>query len=67
MGVKVSPVIREPREVFLRDGVVCVFLGSVETVQDNSDEQVQEDKCDDEREAGGGSEGYTAGEKGGGW
>ena len=67
MGVKVGPVVRKPREVFLLNDVIGVFFGSVETVQDNSDEQVQEHKRDDECEAGGGSLGWTVGKERGGW
>lgn len=63
MGVKFSPVVGEPREVFLRDAVLAFFLGRVETIQDNSDEQVQEHERDKKREAGGGNEGYTAGKE----
>lgn len=59
VGVKVGPVIREPREVFLSDEVIGVFLGRVETIQDHSDEQVQEHKRDGERETGGGNEECT--------
>lgn len=40
MRVKVSPMIRKTREVFLRYKVFAFLLGRVEAIQDNSNEQV---------------------------
>lgn len=44
-------MVREPREVFLGDDVVLVSRCCVETVQDDSDEQIHEDVRNRQRKA----------------
>lgn len=50
-GVKLRPVVGEPREVFLGDDIVITRRRRVETVEDDSDEQVHEYVRDRQREA----------------
>lgn len=50
-GVKLRPMVGKPREVFLGDDVVIARRRRVETIEDDSDEQVHEDVRDRQREA----------------
>lgn len=50
--VEFRPMVGEAREVLLFDDVMVARGGRVETVEDDSDEQVHEHVCDGEREAG---------------